>query len=403
MSDRDPSVLPPLDARPTTMSAALPRPAGSPASHSLLPGDRVAIGAAVHEIQNVLTSVLGWVELAQSTSDAAVLGRALPIMHRGVTRAGSLVASLIDPVASFGVRDERFDLAAVVTTVRDLLDARCAAVGVTLRAELPAGPVDAQGDADRVEQVLTNLVINATHAIQAARARGAEAGSVTLSIQPAGARVSVAVSDDGVGIDAATRARIFDPFFTTRTSETPLNAAVRGLGLAVSRALSEAMGALLDVDSVPGRGTTMVLALRRPRTSSELALPLSVQGTEARLRPGARVMVIDDDPSIRELLEVALSLRGARVMVTTDVEDARRLLVRGDFDVALVDERLENNASGAAFLLEMELVAPRVGRVLMTGSPSVDHVPSAARGIMVRKPFLLDDVVRALAVALQER
>ncbi|MBK8696891.1 MAG: response regulator [Deltaproteobacteria bacterium] len=403
MSRHDPTVLPPLDARPTTVSPTLPRGTAHSAVSNLLSGDRVAIGAAVHEIQNVLTSVLGWVELAQANRDPAVLDRALPIVHRGVSRAGALVASLIDPVASFGVRDERFDVGAVVATVRDLLDARCAAAHVTLRATLPAEPVEAQGDPERVEQVLTNLVLNAANAILSARQRGAEAGTIELSVQPMGGRIAVVVRDDGVGIDPSTRARIFDPFFSTRPTETPLTAAVRGLGLAVSRALSEAMGAQLDVDSTPGRGAAMVLALRRPRTDSEMALPLSVQGTEARLRPGARVLVIDDDPAIRELLEVALSLRGARVMVTTEVEDARRLLARGEVDVALVDETLGENSSGAAFLMEMALIAPRVGRVLMTGAPSVDHVPSAARGIVVRKPFLLDDVVRSLAVALQER
>ncbi|MBK6536052.1 MAG: response regulator [Deltaproteobacteria bacterium] len=403
MSRHDPTVLPPLDARPTTVSPTLPRGTAHSAVSNLLSGDRVAIGAAVHEIQNVLTSVLGWVELAQANRDPALLDRALPIVHRGVSRAGALVASLIDPVASFGVRDERFDVGAVVATVRDLLDARCAAAHVTLRATLPSEPVEAQGDPERVEQVLTNLVLNAANAILSARQRGAEAGTIELSVQPAGGRIAVVVRDDGVGIDPSTRARIFDPFFSTRPTETPLTAAVRGLGLAVSRALSEAMGAQLDVDSTPGRGAAMVLALRRPRTDSEMALPLSVQGTEARLRPGARVLVIDDDPAIRELLEVALSLRGARVMVTTEVEDARRLLARGEVDVALVDETLGENSSGAAFLMEMALIAPRVGRVLMTGAPSVDHVPSAARGIVVRKPFLLDDVVRSLAVALQER
>jgi anti-sigma regulatory factor (Ser/Thr protein kinase)/CheY-like chemotaxis protein len=403
VSEHEPTVIPPLDARPSTAAPSLLR-SNVPSSISvLLPGDRVAIGAAVHEIQNVLTSVLGWVELAQADRDPAVLDRALPILHRGVSRASALVASLIDPVASFGVRDERFDVGAVVATVRDLLDARCAAAQVRLTATLPAEPTEAQGDPERVEQVLTNLVLNATNAIQSARQRGAEAGSIELSVQSAGGRVAVVVRDDGVGIDPSTRARIFDPFFTTRPSEAPLTAAVRGLGLAVSRALSEAMGAQLDVDASPGRGAAVVLALRRPRTDGEMALPLSVQGTEARLRPGVRVLVIDDDPSIRELLEVALSLRGARVMVTTEVDDARRLLARGEVDVALVDETLGDNASGAAFLLEMALIAPRVGRVLMTGAPSVDHVPSAARGIVVRKPFLLDDVVRALGVALQER
>ena len=403
MSEHEPTVLPPLDPDPPSASLIAPRSTAHASVGSLLPGDRVAIGAAVHEIQNVLTSVLGWVELAEGSHDAAVLARALPIVHRGVARAGALVASLVDPVASFGVRDERFDVGAVVTTVRDLLDARCVAAEVTLRATLPPEPMEAQGDPDRVEQVLTNLVINGLHAIQSARQRGAAAGTIELSVQPAGGRVAVVVRDDGVGIDPAARARIFDPFFTTRGSEAPQSAAVRGLGLAVSRALSEAMGAQLDVGTAPGRGAAMVLALRRPRRDSELALPLSVQGTEARLRPGVRVLVIDDDPSIRELLEVALSLRGARVMVTTEVDDARRLLARGEVDVALVDESLGENASGAAFLLEMALIAPRVGRVLMTGAPSVDHVPTAARGIMVRKPFLLDDVVRALAVALQER
>lgn len=403
MSEHEPTVLPPLDTRPTTVSPGLSRATLHSSVSNLLPGDRVAIGAAVHEIQNVLTSVLGWVELAQSDRSEALLDRALPIVHRGVARAGALVASLVDPVASFGVRDERFDLGAVVATVRDLLDARCAAAQVTLRAALPAEPVEAQGDPERVEQVLTNLIINASHAIQSARQRGAEAGTIEVSVQPAGGRVAVVVRDDGVGIDPSTRARIFDPYFTTRPTEAPLTAAVRGLGLAVSRALSEAMGAQLDVDASPGRGAAMVLSLRRPRTDSEMMLPLSVQGTEARLRPGVRVLVIDDDPAIRELLEVALSLRGARVMVTTEIDDARRLLARGEVDVALVDETLGENASGGSFLLEMALIAPRVGRVLMTGAPSVDHVPSAARGIVVRKPFLLDDVVRSLAVALQER
>ena len=392
MSKHVPTLLPPSDTNPAMASVG-----------SVRSGDSVAVAAAVHEIQNVLTSVLGWVDLAEVSQDAAVLARALPIVRRGVARAASLVASLADPAASFGVRDERFDVGVVVTTVRDLLEARCAAAEVTLRAMLPAEPMEALGDPDRVEQVLTNLVINGLNAIESARQRGAAAGAIEMSVELRGERVAVEVRDDGVGIDPSARARIFDPFFTTRVSEVPLSAAVRGLGLAVSRSLSEAMGAQLDVGVAPGRGAAMVLALRRPRTESEGVMPLSEQATEARLRPGVRVLVIDDDPSIRELLEVALSLRGARVRVTTEIDDARLMLARGEVDVALVDESLGANASGADFLVEMALIAPGAGRVLMTGAPSIDHVPTAARGIMVRKPFLLDDVVRALTMALQER
>ncbi len=393
----DPSTIPP---RPTQAAQPTARNTVS-AVASLLPGDRVAIGAAVHEIQNVLTSVLGWVELAQS-GDAAAVARALPVLRRGVLRASGLVGSLVDPVTAFGVRDERFDARAVVTAVCDLLEARCASLGIALQRSVPDEPVEAQGDADRVEQVLTNLVLNGMHAIEASRTRGGTAGVVTVTARASSDRVDVAVRDDGIGIDAKTRARIFEPYFTTR-APGPARGSVTGMGLAVSRTLTEAMGAHLDVESAPGAGTTMTLSLRRPRASMDLALPVSVPGTETRLRPGARVVVVDDDPSIRELLEVALALRGARVVVTTSLDDARGLVARGEIDVILVDETLGADTSGAAFLLEMELVAPRVGRVLMTGAPSVDHVPAAARGIVVRKPFLLDDVVRALAVALQER
>ncbi len=127
-------------------------------------------------------------------------------------------------------------------------------------------------------------------------------------------------------------------------------------------------------------------------------MPVIAAG-EARLPLGLRVLVLDDEPAIRELLEVALTLRGARVIAVADVRGARKALRRGDADVALIDEGLGPTQSGAAFMAEMSVSWPDVGRVLMTGAASFDHVTEVPCAAFVRKPFLLDDIVRALCVA----
>jgi DNA-binding NtrC family response regulator len=116
------------------------------------------------------------------------------------------------------------------------------------------------------------------------------------------------------------------------------------------------------------------------------------------------VLVVDDEPAIRELLEVALTLRGAEVTAVADVDRARRVLALGQTDVMLVDETLGVGVSGTEFMADMAVRFPGVGRVLMTGAPESVASPGLWASL-VRKPFLLDDVVRALdgAVVPPER
>lgn len=387
------------------LSGPLPRAPGPMTVSSVPPPrhDELAVAAAVHEIQNVLASVLGWVQLARDQQDAALVARAVGIVERGVRRASEMVGTLADPEGRFRVRDTVFDARLVLTEVFDLLEARCRAAGVTLRvlssrALVPPSALLARGDPGSVAQILTNLVINAANAVSAAGREGLVELSATS--HPAEGRVTFTVRDNGPGMDGPTLARLFDPSFTTSGADYDgPRGTGKGLGMAVSRSLAEAMSARLEVASEPGRGTEATLSLRKAPRPSEPALVAPSSLGETRLPLGLRVLVVDDEPAIRELLEVALSLRGARVTAVGDVRTARKMLSRGSLDVAIIDEGLGGDESGALFLAEMSVAWPGVGRVLMTGAASIDHVTAVPCAAFVRKPFLLDDVVRALLVA----
>jgi signal transduction histidine kinase len=366
-------------------------------------GDEITLAAAVHEIQNVLASVLGWASLARERNDPELSARAMPIIERAVLRASEMVGTLADTDSLLRVRDTTFDVSLVLGEVRDLLDARCLAMGVSLRVLKPSHPSStllARGDPARVSQVLVNLVLNAASAVSKSRPAGLGLVELSSELFTAESRVALTVRDNGPGMDEATLAHLYDPFFTTaKPDHDGPRGTGRGLGMAVSRSLSETMGARLEVHSEPGHGTEATLHLRRAPRPSEPALVPPMATGDARLPLGLRVLVVDDEPAIRELLEVALTLRGARVTAVADVRAARKALRRGDADVALIDEGLGRAQSGAAFMAEMSVSWPDVGRVLMTGAASLDHVTEVPCAAFVRKPFLLDDVVRALCVA----
>jgi CheY-like chemotaxis protein/anti-sigma regulatory factor (Ser/Thr protein kinase) len=355
------------------------------------------IAAGVHEVQNALASVLGWLEIARVSMDAALRERALEVIHNGVQRARSLVATLADPSERFSVRPRPFRVAPIVAETYELLHPRAASAGVALVAAPGDADVVANGDPDRLVQILTNLVLNAVDAVLALPARASERGRVELAVASDERHVSIVVRDDGVGMDDATLARVFEPFFTTHPAANGRRKAGTGLGLAIARAMTEAMRGSLGVESTPGEGTTITITLPR-----EGALPSVAPLPEERgLPPGTRVLVVDDEPAIRELLEVALALRGADVTMAATLTEARHALAHNTFDVALVDETLGPNDSGAALVVDLARAMPGLAGVLMTGAPSVEHLPGDACRWLLRKPFSLDDVVRLIAKAME--
>ena len=378
------------DSRPTSPGEPVSRPVRLPLGRD----DEVAAG--VHEVQNALTSVLGWVDVARSSDDPAVRDRALRVIGAGVERTRTLVARLGDPAERFSVRTRAFLVSTLVAEAHELLYPRCASAGVTLELRPGGEDLVALGDPDRVVQIVTNLVLNAVDAVLAVPQREADRGCVSIVVSNDERHVMIEVADDGTGMDEATLARAFEPYFTTHPTASGRRKAGSGLGLAISRALVEAMGGELSVTSTPGAGTRVITSLPR-----EGVLPSIKPPPESHdLQPGTRILVVDDEPAIRELLEVALALRGADVITAATLADARLQVEQRTFDVVLVDETLGPRDSGAGFVIDLGKQRPDIARVLMTGAPSVDHLPLEAARNLLRKPFSLDEVVRVISRAV---
>lgn len=221
----------------------------------------------VHEVSQPLSALdttLAAAELHLRGSDPAKVGRSLASARSLLHRMQEMVRTL----KRFGARQkpgapEPVDLAAVVATAAEVLEPRLRELRLRLRADLAPGLPPVAGQPAQLQQVLTNLALNAAEAQRAAHPEAADDPAVEITARVDGARLRVTIADRGPGIPEELRAQIFEPFFTTRTSGEGL-----GLGLAITRTILEHMGAGLAFAARPGGGTLAELDLpifRGPR------------------------------------------------------------------------------------------------------------------------------------------
>jgi PAS domain S-box-containing protein len=219
----------------------------------------VLAGGIAHDFNNFLTGILGNADLLLQAADDPATRRSASAIVIGAQRAADLVAKLLAYAGEGRVISETIDLDALVREMHDLLRAT---VGRHCRLEYRgSGTLAAiKGDATQVRQVVLNLIVNATEAVdeggQVVVSGGTEQlDAAALSTMTFGSDVQpglfayVEVNDDGPGMDRATQTRIFDPFFSTKQTG-------RGLGLAAIRGIIRGHRGALRLTSHPGRGTS---------------------------------------------------------------------------------------------------------------------------------------------------
>ncbi|MBL8603036.1 MAG: hybrid sensor histidine kinase/response regulator [Myxococcales bacterium] len=332
------------------------------------------VDGAVHEAQNALACARGWADLARRSGDALLQQRALDAIAPALARAGRILGGLVAPVES---TTSRVDVSAVLDEVVALVEAIAHRQGVAVEREGDHFPCLCEGDPDAVAQVLTNVTLNAVQATVNAAQRGAGVGAVVLGLSVLDEVAELSVRDAAGGFATAPRRE------GSRDSEPGQG---RGLGLAVSRALAAQMNAEFRLQEA-ARGVVATLTLQR---STSL---LSTRPTQS-LSTGGTVLVVDDDAAIAEMLSVALPLRGLAVRVATDIEDAEAVLSRELVRAAVVDLKLGAH-DGASFVRDSRERYPNVRWVLVSGA-AIEVEAQALADAVLRKPFALDDLVRAL-------
>lgn len=350
-----------------------------------------------HELRTPLNGIVGMAELLRGhpmdpqaedyVRTIQASGRALGELLEDVLDISRIEAGKL----TFERRD--FDPAGVVDGLAVLMRQAAARKGLAFHVALdPRVPRHLHGDPARLRQVLLNLVGNAV--------KFTEAGSVRLAVavshgDDSHVTLRFTVADTGVGLPLEGRDRLFQPF--SQLGEAAAAQGGAGLGLAISRRLIEGMGGTIGVDSAPGEGATFIVDL--PFTTAE---ERPDDGAEAGPLPPLRLLVVEDEPVNRQILDGLLRRDGHAVQAVASAHDALALLDGGAMvDLALTDLRLPG-LSGLDFARRLaEAGGPPVMAVTANLMPE-DRAACTEAGIraVVGKPILMGELRAALRRAL---
>jgi CheY-like chemotaxis protein len=336
------------------------------------------LAGVLHDVSNALTVLLGWVgEAGAPGATPEAVAYALSVVEQRARVARDLARHAIGAPRV----DEPRELAAVV-------DETCKALAVEaqrsdVRLALHATPRTARvAGAEDVAQVLTNLVLNAL----AYAPRGT---AVDVSVEVEERRCQVTVADAGPGVPADRRQGIF-------LGES-LRPSGTGVGLRHSRALARAAGG--DVELLPHDGAGARFLVTWPRVDAVPRPPMStppVSGARGGGLSGMRVLVVEDDPAVTQLLETALEARGASLTVATTAKELTAALALGPFDAALIDlSPIAADTDGA--LASVRAGSPEALVVLVTGNADASIEGAGGPNLeLVRKPFEVREVLALL-------
>lgn len=290
----------------------------------------LASGVA-HDLNNTLSVVLGRAQLLLGTKEPAKIENGLKIIIKAAKDGAKTVKRIQDFARQR--RDRDFQLVDVrqllldvgeITRPRWKDNAEMANVHISLNLQLDCG-VPIMGDESELREVLVNMVFNAVDAMP----RG---GVLTLAAQVKGELVEISVRDTGIGMNEEVRLRIFDPFFTTKDK------AGMGLGLAVSYGIIRRHEGTVEVESEAGNGTNFRITLPIAKSAQEQsvgqlagAVPLPPRSCQTK------ILVVDDEEYVRELLRDILETEGCGVSLAEGGREALSLFERENFDAVFTD------------------------------------------------------------------
>jgi two-component system cell cycle sensor histidine kinase/response regulator CckA len=361
-------------------------------------------GGVAHDFNNLLGVIIGYGEVLQEELPA---DHSLRISVDEILKAGHRAASLTRQLLAFSRQQQLdptvLDLNAVVRDMEKMLK-RLIGEDVQLKTDLQAALARIKADQGQIEQAIMNLAVNARDAMPSG-------GKLTLATSnfhmdanyirrypypvQVGDYVLLTVSDNGIGMDAATQARIFEPFFTTKEKGKGT-----GLGLSMVYGIVKQSGGYIEVVSELGSGTTFKIYL--PKVDAPIAaqvksdLPASLHGTET-------ILLVEDEPSLRALAAHLLESCGYKVLEASSGEQALEVSLQQCAIHLLLTDVVMPGISGRVLADRLAEQRPQI-RVVYTSGYTGQTV--GAHGVLAEgshflpKPFTKEALARKIREAM---
>jgi two-component system NtrC family sensor kinase len=354
------------------------------------------IAGVAHELNNPLTSVIGYAQLLRTTPPGEKLTARVDTVRKEAERCRRIVHNLLRFARVHTPERRPFSLNEVAENAAQLLAYPVRSAGCRIVLELDRALPSIVGDAHEIEQALVNLVTNAQQAMSQAEVHGA----ITLrTFSGAHGRVVFEVDDEGPGIPDEARARVFDPFFTTKPAGQGT-----GLGLWLVYNAVASLGGTIGAGSSPSGGARFRLEFPPgPAVAAQVAAVGDALDDAPRV--SARILVVDAETALAQLICETLCAEGHRAVAAHDAEEALHRLAGESFDLLLSDAALPG-LSGERLAREVGRVCPNLlDRILLTTGDWVSREPEVVaqrlRAGLLRKPFELDELRRVVRIRLR--
>ena len=348
--------------------------------------------AITHDIKAPLGSVMGYIDLLSRLTTDKREALYLQNMKGSSEHLLALVNSLLDfyrlDINKVDVDKVAFCPAQLFGTIRDGFAAQAGAKGIGLALDIePAAEGEVTGDPFRIRQIADNLISNAL--------KFTDEGSVTIRVDVVQGRLVFSVRDTGRGIGREEKERIFHEFVRLRSAQ---GVDGFGLGLSIVDRLVKLLEGTISLESRLGEGSKFIVSVpvgAAVRGASRKPVP--AEAPPQAVCPGARVLLIDDDPLQLEMTAAMCRQAGMGAECCQYPEYAAKLVAEGAFDVVLTDIQMPS-ADGFGVLAAVRGVNPALPVVAVSARGEMDAGDFAARGFAgcLRKPFTANELIAVL-------
>jgi CheY-like chemotaxis protein len=363
-------------------------------------------GGIAHDFNNMLAVVVGGIDLARRRLNGPrreVMNHLTNAME-GATRAAALTRRLLSFARSEPLLPERVDSAKLLGGMSELLD-RTLGERITVNTDLNAEAWPVFVDPHQLENAIVNLAVNARDAMDGTgtltiRTSNRKMASNSVGDIRSGDYLRIEVIDTGCGMTPEVKERAFEPFFTTKEVGKGT-----GLGLSQIFGFAHQSGGEVGIESELGKGTTVSIYL--PRTEAAASNVRTHPAVQARTEedltvPGARILLVEDDPRVRGATVGALEDLGYEPIACSSGAEALALFDSMEFDL-VVSDVIMPEMTGPEMIREIKARRHDIAVLFVTGYVGEGEGDDLIGYDLLRKPFTVNTLASSVAAALSRR
>ncbi|MEW5807295.1 MAG: ATP-binding protein [Acidobacteriota bacterium] len=355
------------------------------------------ISGIAHELNNPLTSVMGYAQLLQNASVPKEVKKKLEVINSESKRCQRIVQNLLTFARKYKIEKKWFDLNGAIESVLQIISYQLRVSSIEVKKNYPQDLPRVMGDVHQIQQVLLNIFNNAMQALLEVKRKR----KIMIKADFSDGKVLIEIKDNGPGIRKENISKIFDPFFTTKEPGKGT-----GLGLSIARTTIREHRGEINVVSNVDEGTSFLITLPAAGGVRDKDQNARLPARIDRIPAGKKILIVDDEIEIFHFIEEVLREDGHQVNFASDGRMAVKELKGSAYDLIISDFKMPR-MDGKEFFSRVSRKFPHLKDrfIFMTGdtaNPATSEFLEKKKVRFILKPFDLEEIRKAIRETFQE-